>query len=103
MKYKITLVLIIGIMLFLASCSAQEQSKSTQVKVEKTNVIDVNNEFCPVTGEKINNDFASTYIYEGKRYRFCCAGCIAAFKRDPQKYIKIIEEGKYPSGDSQMH
>jgi len=26
--------------------------------------------------------------YKGKRYYFCCAGCLPAFKKDPAKYAK---------------
>jgi YHS domain-containing protein len=26
--------------------------------------------------------------YKGKRYFFCCAGCPAAFKKEPAKYAK---------------
>lgn len=26
--------------------------------------------------------------YKGKRYYFCCAGCVPAFKKDPAKYAK---------------
>ena len=26
--------------------------------------------------------------YKGKRYFFCCAGCPAAFKKDPAKFAK---------------
>lgn len=96
----------IGLVAFsLISCSPQGQSKSTQTKVEEANVIEVNNQYCPVTGEKIKEELATTYVYQGKRYRFCCVNCIIPFKRDPQKYIKIIEEGKQPesSGHEHMH
>ena len=36
----------------------------------------------------------ATYEYEGNIYNFCCAMCIDEFKKDPQKYIKKIEEEK---------
>lgn len=26
--------------------------------------------------------------YKGRRYFFCCAGCVPAFKKNPEKYIK---------------
>ena len=35
-----------------------------------------------------------TYEYEGKIYNFCCPMCIGEFKKDPQKYIDIIEKEK---------
>ena len=52
------------------------------------------NKICPVTGEKINENTKVTYEYQGKIYNFCCAGCLDEFKKDPEKYIKKIEEEK---------
>lgn len=50
---------------------------------------------CPVEGGKINK---SVYTdYEGKRIYFCCSHCIDEFKKDPQKYLKKMEdEGVVP-------
>ena len=45
---------------------------------------------CPVMGGPINK--AQFVDYEGRRVYFCCAGCPEAFKKDPAKYIKIIDE-----------
>ncbi|QJT10803.1 YHS domain-containing protein [Oceanidesulfovibrio marinus] len=46
---------------------------------------------CPVLGNKLTNK--NTYVdYEGKRIYFCCPGCDAKFKADPEKYIKEMEE-----------
>lgn len=55
-------------------------------------VENVGNKICPVSGEKINEDTKVTYEYEGKIYNFCCAMCIDEFKKDPDKYIKKIEQ-----------
>ena len=54
--------------------------------------VNVGNKICPVTGAKIDEKLKATYEYEGKIYNFCCAVCIEEFKKDPQKYIKKIEE-----------
>lgn len=54
--------------------------------------VDAGNKICPVTGVKINEKIKATVEYEGKIYNFCCAMCIDEFKKDPQKYIKIVEE-----------
>ncbi|MGA8573543.1 MAG: YHS domain-containing protein [Desulfobaccales bacterium] len=29
--------------------------------------------------------------YQGKRIYFCCSGCPAEFKKDPEKYLKKME------------
>lgn len=56
--------------------------------------VNVGNKICPVSGEKIDEKLKVTYEYQGKVYNFCCAMCIDAFKKDPEKYIKKIEEEK---------
>ena len=53
----------------------------------------VGNEFCPVTGEKINKNTEVTYKYNSKVYSFCCMGCIDEFNKNPDKYITIINNG----------
>ncbi len=30
--------------------------------------------------------------YKGKKVYFCCAGCIAGFKEDPEKYIAKLPQ-----------
>ena len=32
-----------------------------------------------------------TVEYKGKRIGFCCASCIADFKKDPEKYMKDLK------------
>jgi YHS domain-containing protein len=68
-------------------------AESLVVKTEKKTQ-DVGNKICPVTGEKIDEKSKATYEYQGKIYNFCCPMCIDQFKKDPQKYIKKIEEEK---------
>lgn len=54
--------------------------------------VNAGNKICPVSGEKIDEETKATYEYEGKIYNFCCASCIGEFKKDPQKYIKKVED-----------
>ncbi len=45
---------------------------------------------CPVMGNKID---PKIYVdYNGRRIYFCCAMCPAEFKKDPEKYIKKVDE-----------
>lgn len=62
-----------------------------QVEVSKK-AVNAGNKICPVSGEKIDEETKATYEYEGKIYNFCCASCIGEFKKDPQKYIKKVED-----------
>lgn len=54
--------------------------------------VNVGNKICPVTGEKVDEKTKATFEYKGKIYNFCCSACIDDFKKDPDKYIKKVEE-----------
>lgn len=57
--------------------------------------VNAGNKICPVSGEKIGEGSgmeAVTYEYQEKIYNFCCASCVEEFKKNPDKYIKIIKE-----------
>ena len=69
---------------------AQEQK--TDMATEAVQLVDAGNKVCPVSGDKIDEKLKATYEYEGKIYNFCCAMCIDEFKKDPEKYIKKVEE-----------
>ena len=57
------------------------------VTLEKTPVAQTT---CPVTGDPIDKQYFVDY--NGKRVYFCCANCPAEFSKDPDKYIKKLEE-----------
>lgn len=50
---------------------------------------------CPVLGGGVDKQ---VYVdYQGKRIYFCCKGCDAEFKKDPEKYLqKMKEQGIVP-------
>ncbi len=90
---KICFVIMVAGVLFLAnsqSVCAQSVSEGTKQEIAKPQ--DAGNKICPVTGEKIDEKAKVTYEYQGKIYNFCCAGCPDEFKKDPQKYIKKVEQ-----------
>lgn len=74
----------------LAQADTKDSQEPTPDAV--TQATPVANTICPVSGEKIDEKNKVTYEYEGKIYNFCCANCIEEFKKDPEKYIKKIEE-----------
>ena len=52
-------------------------------------------ETCPVMGGAIDKKIFVDY--KGKRVYFCCPACPATFKKDPEKYLKILaERGEAP-------
>jgi YHS domain-containing protein len=46
---------------------------------------------CPVGGEELKDKSVYT-DYEGRRIAFCCEGCSGAFLKDPQTYLKKMDE-----------
>jgi YHS domain-containing protein len=60
---------------------------------------------CLVTGEAIPDlDKAPKLTHDGQEFKFCCAGCIAEFNKDPAKYHKLLadkaaEEKKKAEGE----
>ena len=55
--------------------------------------IDVGNKICPVSGNPIGVMGPGVgYEYNGKIYHLCCSGCLAEFKKNPEKYSKIAED-----------
>ena len=93
---KIVLVLVSVAFLILLNGStvvqAEDMLEGSTVTSEAAESTNVGNKICPVSGEKINEDTKATYEYEGKTYNFCCPMCIEEFKKDPEKYIKKVEE-----------
>lgn len=45
---------------------------------------------CPVLGGQINKSLHADY--QGERVYFCCPGCIEPFQKNPEKYLKKMEE-----------
>ena len=45
---------------------------------------------CPVMGSPINPKIFVDY--KGRRIYFCCNMCPPVFNKDPEKYIKIVDE-----------
>ncbi|GEM_PF-454534 len=51
---------------------------------------------CPVMGDPIN---PKIYVdYNGRRVYFCCNACPSLFKKDPEKYLKIVDEQLQKAG-----
>jgi len=94
MKKRYFFIIVLSILILAGNQIVQAQNTSSDAKAtdEVSKPQDVGNKICPVTGEKIDEKTKATYEYEGKIYNFCCAMCIDTFKKDPQKYIKKVEE-----------
>lgn len=50
---------------------------------------------CVVSGDKLGQmGPPPTLNYEGTEVRFCCKDCIKDFNKDPQKYLKRLNDAK---------
>jgi len=84
-------IVAVGIALGQLPCAVASETAMV-AQTSPTKAVDVGNTICPVTGDKIDEKTKATYEYKGKIYNFCCPMCIDTFKKDPQKYIKKVEE-----------
>ena len=103
---KIIYSVVLGLALFLLQGStfatddydeAMEQAtqKSSESATPATQIlpIEMNNYICPVSGEKIGEmGEVVKFEYEGKVYNLCCSMCVKDFKKEPQKYMLIVDE-----------
>jgi len=96
MKKLLLCLVVFGIAVVLAGqvYAADETAASKKTSSEKAVAVNAGNNICPVSGEKVGQGGMSpaTYEYEGKIYNFCCAMCISTFKKDPEKYMKVVED-----------
>lgn len=74
-------------------------AKEIQAPAAEVKAVDYGNKVCPVSGEQIVEENKATYEYKGRIYNFCCASCIPAFKSDPEKFIKKMEDEKQAQAD----
>jgi YHS domain-containing protein len=68
------------------SSSGSSSSSSSAATTKPTAV----NTVCPIGKEPVDPN-CKTYEYNGKTIGFCCPGCIADFKKDPEKYMKDLK------------
>ena len=75
------------------SCCGTKESKSEVGLETSTGTVNAMawNKVCPVKGEEIDAD-APTVEYNGKTIGFCCPGCDSKFQKDPEKYLKNLNE-----------
>jgi YHS domain-containing protein len=45
----------------------------------------------PVCGAEVPENVEFRVEYKGKIYYFCCEHCMAAFKRNPERYVSKAE------------
>ena len=82
--------------LLVAFCAAPLAGLAADKKAEKAKPYPLKT--CVVTDEKLG-EMGDPYVFvhEGREIKLCCKSCLKAFKKDPAKYIKKIEEAEAKS------
>jgi YHS domain-containing protein len=80
MRTAIIPAVVLLLMSFAATAATAAEGESKPVKQTT----------CPVMGGPINKEIFADY--DGKRVYFCCAACLETFNKDPEKYIKKLED-----------
>jgi len=83
--------------------SVMEDKGSMHSEEFSPNAVNVGNAICPISGELISDVGEGKGVqieHKGKIYNVCCKFCAKDFKKNPEKFITIIEknlaEGKDP-------
>ena len=76
----------------MSCCSKKEMQSNMQMNESmETATVQIWNRVCPVRGEEVDVE-APTVKYNGKVIGFCCPGCDSKFQKDPEKYMKNLNE-----------
>ena len=60
-------------------------------------------QMCPVTGEPLGSMGDPIPVtVQGRTIQVCCNGCVAAVKKNPEKYLKIIDQELAQSDTSEV-
>lgn len=90
---KIITLLCLTVALAFAGTPVAETVIQKPTKEQLAKATPLNNTICPISKEKIGNmGMAVPVIYKGKIVNLCCNGCPKDFAKDPEKYMKIVNE-----------
>ena len=83
----------------LAVGSFAARAASDSQKKPATTAADYPLTTCVVSGDKLDGDMGAPFDYVYKQdgkpdrlVRFCCKNCVKDFKKDPAKYLKMIDD-----------
>ena len=79
--------------LFVSLCAAASTAVAGDTNTVKLKPYTLKT--CVVSGDKLGEmGDPFVYAYEGREIKFCCKGCLKDFKKEPAKYLKLIDEGE---------
>ncbi len=93
MRFTLLFVMAAFLTVGISSSSfAQEKKDTKKETVTSTKPGKPINTICPVTDEEVDGDI--TVVYEGKTVALCCKSCLKKFNKNPEKYMKKLNENK---------
>ena len=86
MKTLIAVILATSLLVPLSGLAAEKKADKPKPYPLKT---------CVVSDEKLG-EMGDPYVFthEGREIKLCCKSCLKDFKKDPAKYIKVMEEAE---------
>jgi len=88
-----TLRPLLAAVLFVSLCAAASTAVAGDTNTAKLKPYPLKT--CVVSGDKLGEmGKPFVYAYEGREIKFCCKGCLKDFKKDPAKYLKMIDEAE---------
>jgi YHS domain-containing protein len=86
LRALVAAILVVSFLVPLCGFAADKKSEKLKPYTLKT---------CIISGDKLGEmGDPFVYEYEGRQIKFCCKGCLKDFKKDPAKYIKMIDEAE---------
>jgi YHS domain-containing protein len=86
LKQIIAAILVASYLIPLSGLAADKKAEKLKPYTLKT---------CIISGDKLGEmGDPFVYAYKGREIKFCCKGCLKDFNKEPQKYIKLIEEAE---------
>ena len=84
-----TLALLAGTPALIRAADTNTPSSSTNAVVKPYPL-----DYCLVSGDKFDGDMGKPIVtvYQGQEIKFCCASCPKKFKKDPEKYMILLDE-----------
>jgi YHS domain-containing protein len=86
LRHLIAAILVASFLVPLSGLAADKQAQKLKPYTLKT---------CIISGDKLGEmGDPFVYAYKGREIKFCCKGCLKDFNKDPEKYVKKIEEAE---------
>jgi hypothetical protein len=91
-------LLTVATLAFLAGTPALVHADGTNSPSSSTNAVmkPYPLDYCLVSGDKIGGDMGKPIVtvYHGQEFKFCCKDCPPDFKKNPEKYMKMLDEAE---------